>query len=138
MKDIDLAYLAGFFDGEGCIQIWKKKDSRTPLGYGICVTVKITNTNRQILEEYNKLCNGKFSQDKRNEKAKIVHGIYYSSYADILIMLSQILPFLRLKKRVADLMISFCTSRLNHIKSAYTEEELHLFSEIKVLIKRGI
>ena len=28
----DLLYLAGFFDGEGCIQIYKKRDKKALLG----------------------------------------------------------------------------------------------------------
>lgn len=33
MNDIDLAYAAGIFDGEGCVSIVKNKDNRCKRGY---------------------------------------------------------------------------------------------------------
>lgn len=45
MSDIELAWLAGFFDGEGHISIRAQLSQRA-----VGVKIQVTNTNREILE----------------------------------------------------------------------------------------
>lgn len=48
MKDIDIAYAAGFFDGESCISIGKNG----------AVDVRITNTAKNVLVKFQNLFGG--------------------------------------------------------------------------------
>ncbi len=64
MKDIDLAYIAGLVDGEGCIMITKENRLYTEAkhGYRFWLQVKITNTNKAVLEWVKDLFGGSVSQ----------------------------------------------------------------------------
>ncbi len=53
-KDIQINYLAGFFDGEGCVRI--NKDSRAEGSYTLFVS--ISNSNFSILELYQSMFGG--------------------------------------------------------------------------------
>jgi len=49
MKLINIQYIAGFFDGEGCIIAFKRNDSAKGHGYYRC-EISITNTNKKLLQ----------------------------------------------------------------------------------------
>lgn len=91
------------------------------------------------MDQFNNLCKGRFHTKKKNDGQKLVWEVYYSSYNDIIIVLSQLLPYLKSKKEVSELMIQYCKSRLNRPshKSTFSTNEIELFDQIKLLIKRG-
>lgn len=88
-------WLAGFFDGEGCVYLHIKQQHS--------VDVSISNTNRAVIEGiYNRVRLGSLSETtytKAEWKTKYTWRI--RSYDDAHAFLSQLLPFLIIKRDAA-------------------------------------
>ena len=105
----DLAYIAGFFDGEGSVSIRKAKPSvhhRTQsVRYSLLVS--ITNTNLPILEFIQSLLGGVIHERTwRTPMQRQSYSLYWSSGQGrrVLEFLS---PYLRIKKGEAELGVAF-------------------------------
>jgi hypothetical protein len=57
---VELAYIAGLFDGEGCVVIAKRVIARhrTPARHQYILMVSLTNTNRPILDRLKEMFGG--------------------------------------------------------------------------------
>lgn len=96
-----IAYIAGFFDGEGCVRI-KQASQR---GNSYYVIAHITNTNRKILEKVEELFGGNTRTQERGVNKTVYNWSLSSSEAvDFLKTLS---PFLHEKKEQVELAIYF-------------------------------
>ena len=106
-KELDLAYYAGLFDGEGCIHIGKTHVKKGGLLYQLAC--KIAMYNLPVLEEFKSHFGGSIRHDKKdpihNKYGLLVTWTIYSSRATT--FLSQIMPHLRIKKPQAELAIQF-------------------------------
>ncbi len=99
MNDTDLAYIAGFFDGEGSIFISKSKKQ-------YFLTVSISNTNLPVLESIRAMGgNISKSPDNRENHSQLFRLRLYCNEAKK--FLEKILPYLRIKKEQAKLAIEF-------------------------------
>lgn len=97
----NLAYLAGFFDGEGCIRIKKSYN-----GSKACwVTVQISNTDRTILEEYKRLFGGEVHT--RGKSKNFQCYMYELSSSEAVDFLKTMVGHLRGKKAQAIYAIAF-------------------------------
>lgn len=96
------AYLAGYVDGEGCISANLRR-----YGTSIDGRLEIGSVSRQQLEQF-KIETGVGSictKKKRSKKAKRLH-VWNVSICSVASVLEQLLPYLRLKKRQAELMLA--------------------------------
>lgn len=111
---IDLAYVAGFFDGEGCIttSIVKKKARKTHHIYSIIV---ITNTNLAVLEYIQSIFSfGRITEKKYDPGRKTRCWAYIIDASSLVLeFLEAIRPYLLVKVEQADLAISYLKSRLS-------------------------
>lgn len=100
----DLAYIAGFIDGEGTVSL-KKNGIRWPT---VLPYILITNTNLEVLEWIQKIlkCGGIYSKRSNNEKWREAFVLRFQT-KETRIILPLIYPFLRLKKRQAELIFEF-------------------------------
>lgn len=100
MKKQDLIYYAGFFDGEGCVSLCKKKGNSYKRGYSYQLVVTIANTNKNILEPLHKE-HGGYYQRVENKSTPQGRDIYvWRILCDKgLRFLKDIYPFVRMKKR---------------------------------------
>jgi len=109
MKKVDLAYMAGFFDGEGCIFIYRKTDGN----YQFCCTV--TQTIRWILELFKFNFGGSIhiTGNKKRYKDMGWHVCWEWKIGDqkALSFLKTILPYLVLKKGEATVAVKFQTDK---------------------------
>ena len=96
-----VAYIAGFFDGEGCIRI--KKASQKGDSYYIWVA--ITNSNNEILEDVKELFGGQVRKAERTVNKDIYH--YLITASEAVDMLKVLLSFLIEKKEQAELAIEY-------------------------------
>lgn len=97
----EIAYIAGFFDGEGCVRIKQANQG----GNSYYVIAHITNTNESILKDVEKLFGGKTRMQERGKNKDVYNWCVTSSEAvDFLKTLS---PFLKEKKEQAELAIYF-------------------------------
>jgi len=108
-----VAYTAGFIDGEGTITANYRMSAR---GFpALHYRVLIANTDLTALERLQKEWGGRLSLygKKRSEKHKQVYGIYWGGDT-CLPLIEAILPFLRIKKRQAEIVLL-----LSKLKSHY-------------------
>lgn len=61
-------YIAGLFDGEGCVRIYKNKDKFSQFGYRYGLVAMICLTNKSPLIEAQKKWKGKIYLEKRYKK----------------------------------------------------------------------
>lgn len=102
----ELAWLAGFFDAEGCVSIIKFKRKN---GVGYRLKVSVSNTNRSVLEYIiSKFASGGKIADHKdlrgNRKENHEFYIYGNSAKDFL---KFILPYLIVKKEQAVYALAF-------------------------------
>lgn len=150
MNEMDLGYIAGFVDGEGCITITKSpaKNSRKSPQYSIVMA--IANTKVQALE-WIRVTTGLRGclarTDKGSEKWAIGYQLHYCP-KDTLALLSMIYPALKLKKPQADIVMKFAAMRKANpkigtgngtlpLEPAFIEAEERYYQEIRALNKRG-
>jgi hypothetical protein len=102
-----LNYVAGLVDGEGCITIQHPRKKRS-----FCLKVVIGNTDLSLLESVKKdMRIGRIHLHKSNKVSNIKHNFKLYNYIvtgpQALLMLRQLLPFLRSRKKEAVLGIKF-------------------------------
>jgi len=121
----DIAYIAGFFDGEGCIRIKKASQG----GNSYYLWVAITNSNKEILEFIKDIFGGKVRRAEKTINKVIYHYLITSSEAND--MLKVLLGFLKEKKKQADFGIWF-----HRMKEELTpDEKRQCYEKMKALKK---
>jgi hypothetical protein len=106
LKD-ELIYIAGFLDGDGSIiaQLVKRDDYKN--GYQIRLSIQFTQlTKRRIyLEKLKDLIGVGYIRD-RSLKASQVSDYVITETKQVYLFLKMLTPFLRIKKKQADLVIT--------------------------------
>lgn len=153
MSKSTAAYLAGFIDGEGTITItrsWSKK-SKCDF-YRVYLTV--ANTNKEIIDWLYKSYGGWIRTNyQEHERWKTIYRWHIYRQNDLESFLKSILPYLRLKKRQAEIVLIFMKlfdksystftrnakgQIQNHsINKDIVQKRKELYSEIKQLNVRG-
>ena len=116
------AYLAGFFDGDGCVGIYKYKSKSARRGFKFQLIVSISQKNRFILDEIQKIYGGGISKNN-------ISNVYSwrSVGRSSKLFLEDIVKFLILKRQETKFAIQFinifCT-KYGHHKLTNSESEL--------------
>ena len=115
IPDIILSYIAGIFDGEGCVRIAKM----APTKYGTVniiyeLQLNIVNTNKDIIEFlYKTIGCGHISKiDRSKENKKIIYR-YSISNKKASQLLDLLLKYLIIKKKQAKIAINFVKTFTN-------------------------
>lgn len=134
MKEVDKAWLACAIDGEGNIQIRKyKRNTRSP------VTIQITNTDRNFLERAKEIVpeGHIYPVRRRRRNERPVYTFNLCEHKAVLNTLVEILPYLIIKKRLAEEAIEFIQSYKWRFNSSEASPELVHFI-LKEAEKKGI
>jgi len=105
IRQVELAYIAGILDGEGCIRSQKyiQREKET-FGLSVC----IVNSNLEmLLYVQNSLEMGKIRKKKRLPGHNFQVYEWYCSQGEIVSFLEAVLPYLHVKDRQAKLAIQF-------------------------------
>ena len=121
---MDISYVAGFFDGEGCIILAKPCGSSR----GYSLRVSITQKHKETLVEIQKMFNGKIYPHSRKK------GEGYWSWEAVrkevaYNFLKTILPYLQLKRKQAQVGLMFL--EFNH--NWHREERELCWKVLKIL-----
>ncbi len=133
------AYLAGLFDGEACIRIGLHEEGRVRC----TAEVKIAMTHKPTMEWLSGVLDKPFCAHKsKNTNARIAWSIRVSNVEGVISLLEQLLPFLKVKREVAESVLEFCYLRkpkinLSNDQRFYTDEELALYSKVRRLNRVG-
>ena len=103
----EIAYIAGFFDGEGCVRIKQANQG----GNSYYLIAHITNTNPVILKKVQDLFGGNTRVQEKGRNKPIYNWYITSSEANDFLKTLQ--PFLIEKKSQAELGIKFHENKSN-------------------------
>ena len=135
MKKTDLAYLAGFFDGEG--SIFLTKASRNA---GLELRISISQANRWICEKYRMAFGGAIVKDRNSKPDSWKCAGQWRAGANIgLEFLKVVYPYLILKQAEARIAIEFQTTKSSRFANSnrvrkLTEEELAVEGAQRILL----
>lgn len=114
LSEAEKAYFAGYLDGDGTINVGTWKNKKNKKGYGLHYDVSLISKNKNFIETLEKIIGGKVNSfiyhDSRSKKEGYRLG--FCNQASALAFLKAIVPYLILKKKQAELMISFFEERL--------------------------
>lgn len=146
---IKIAFIAGFFDGEGCVSFRKSKNNNGTSF--ILPAVYITNTNKDILMAIQTFYGfGQINQKKPgNSRSKIHYHYIITKNDDILKFLKTIEPYSIIKKSICQLGIKTCVMRkkISSKQGTYHNEKytiqdretmFKVYEQAKELNKRGV
>ena len=147
MNATDIAYVAGFFDGEGCVHIHKRCYPPGKVYYALLVT--ISNSKSKPLEYIKDIFGGSLrqDQDKRPNRSLMYELRLNGEKAGQL--LSAVLPYLKVKGDVAKLGIEFGKLRYGTNRwvkglrgslplfKAEMDKRQELYSKIRLKNQRG-
>jgi hypothetical protein len=141
VQDVDLAWLAGVIDGEGCFTIYSvtRKDAVTP---SPSANLTITNSNRLLLDRCREILdelNIKYLyHDPKNghQRGRRVMRIRVKNYSSIQRLIELILPFLVGKVDQANVMLEFVSLAGQRGKLSL-EDRTELMNRIKTLNQQG-
>ncbi len=134
MVSIELAYFAGFFDGEGCINIWNVRNTNS---YQVRAT--ISSTNKEIMEKFQVAFGGSVSTIVSLQENHKPFWIWKINGRDVTIFLKAIKPYSLLKTE--QILVGLELRQMIEDKKL-TDEDVLIKKELKTkmhkLNKRGI
>lgn len=148
VKDTDLAWLAGFLDGEGTIGISRTNGKNWKHPY-LRPAVQAPNTDRRAIDRMAEIIGAVTGKppaicvaNKGEGNWKKAWRVRVSTQWELLLLLPAIMPYLVLKKRQAELCLDFCKRRLNrtgyhHRWHEFREIDEAAYTECIGLNKRG-
>lgn len=118
--DIERSYVAGFFDGEGCLSFHivskniRNFGERNHCFSPICL---LTNNSKEILIYIQSFFGGKiYKKVRKSKNHNIGWQLAFTSRRDVYNFLKEIVPFLKVKKYQAEIMLVYLESRINKVK----------------------
>lgn len=153
----ELAWLAGFIDGEGYLGIErqrKKETARQSASLLYHPYLIIANSNYNVLEFIRKYIGYGYVYEVRRKKSKLRHnnekpGFQYklTKMDKLRPFLNTLRPYLRLKQQQCALLLKFITIRQNAKRitgrghrgsTSFSNLEEEIYQELRILNKRGL
>ncbi len=140
VTEVRLAWLAGMFDGEGSITVFKHKERNGTTK--LCPSLIVTNCDINIINECDKIFKELgtsfhiFERSNTNDKHKNSFQINTRNQQYMLTVLKAIEPYLVGKKAQAELSIRFLEKRVGK-RTLYDDEDFQLQETIQGLNRRG-
>jgi hypothetical protein len=138
----DKAWMAGFFDGEGCITIRSTKKQPTPSSL-----LTVCNTKKESLKVFQFYFGGKIlyrdllNRRKQNKKPEYRWNCPKREDVEFI---KTILPFLVIKRTQANLFLEFQKTRIrgsgngNRLSKEELQIRKKIYGRMKILNKKGI
>ncbi len=125
MTEIELAYIAGIVDGEGCIGIYHRLDTKGNRSYQLCV--QVGNTDKALIEWLHKSFGAYMYEHKHYScekiKRKLPSFVWTIVGNQALSFLEIVHPYLRIKKEQAEIAIGFQKHRRRLFRKRLDEDE---------------
>jgi hypothetical protein len=106
LSPTDRAYIAGFFDGEGSLGLYKKSS-------GFAAKLSFTQRKPDTLVWLHGIFGGALVTVEGHNASKPYYELRFERRGHILSVLRVILPYLRDKKEQADLLVNFITTDMS-------------------------
>lgn len=137
LTEAEKGYIAGFLDGEGCITFCANGNKTK----AIYPKINFYNTHKETIDWIAKSLDGKTlrkSTDIRKDKThkKNNYAITIGKISDVFLMIKQIYPYLKIKKKQAELLIDYCEWYFNRNNWKYSEEEIKILNKYKTKMSK--
>ena len=126
MKETDIAYLAGLFDGEGCITISQHRDGHASMQ---CMVHMVGSYMPGLFKSYFGGCVGKVKKAQRHHQQAYLWCIHSNNAVGFLRI---ILPHLRLKVAEAELAIKYQALVNSNRSHRVSPEDRELRNQYKI------
>lgn len=141
MKDNpDWRYLAGLWDGEGCVTVsckLKKRPNGERYEYWL-VRLALNNTSERLVRSLSEEYGGKFFNIKARAGRKPIYGWTVFNSTECAMILRSILPYLRYKDEEARLAIGYFEGVSKHMRgpnASLPQEEIDRRNRIVLAIR---
>ncbi len=107
LTETDWSYLAGLIDGDGTISVYHNKTSWNP-------SVKIANSDKATMDIISKMLKQRlyvYKKKKRKTRTLPIYTLHIFSLHRLIPFLKGIIPFLKGKRKRAELLLELCESR---------------------------
>ena len=132
------AYIAGFVDGEGYLGLQPNHSFGEPYYQPV---LKIANTNREIMDWFHRSFGGSLYVRKYEDSKNKDGHVWSLNGRKLRPFLAVITPFLRIKRRQAEILIEKYRLQDRHQGTPYSPEEKtriqNLYEEMRSLNKKG-
>lgn len=147
MDDTDWAYLAGLLDGEGSFSLnGKIRYGKTGKPYNrFDARITVNQTTKPIIVWVSKIFTSNISFTQPNDfNKKGVYQVQTHKRQTIIFIINNILPYMRIKKAHAKLLLRYCLVRENKINKSKSlnsakigKQEMRIRDKLKILNGRG-
>lgn len=112
-SDVFLAWLAGFFEGDGAILCYVDKAKGYKFKFRIRVIIKLSQKSNKVLEEIKKdLQLGNIILNSKKEDIKLnCFDLVIANQDEVLLFINLIIPYVRFKKNQLEIAIKILTKR---------------------------
>lgn len=132
---ISTEYTAGFFDGEGCVNISTDRYAKP------YIRILVVNTDITVLQKFQEKWGGDIAHNKRHKENWKRSFTWRLSHSRAIQFLQDIEPFLVVKKKQANLAIEFCKLKPGK-GTKWSEDALleanTLIEKIRAANKKGV
>ncbi len=136
LKQAERAYLAGFLDAKARFDARIARYKNRSYDEIEALTIVYGN-DKNVLSMLQRSFGGTITvQDRREIGGKLVYRWQVKNKADIVSMIQQILPYMKIKRKQATLLMRYCSSRLDKISEDSQFEPITY--EEKRIVKRLI
>jgi hypothetical protein len=142
VAEINLDYLAGFVDGEGCISLVKRKARKQGYSPEYKPVMIIANTYKELIDKLQSVFGGAiYPQRNRNPIWKARYQLCWNNY-EVYKLCRLLSKKLIMKKEQAEIIVAFYDNRPEKKNYPLPANELErrqkLYERIRVLNKRGL
>jgi len=125
-REIDLAWAAGFFDGEGSIGVYWRKAERYYRGGFWILRLSLTQVKQEVLQDFHSIVVlGSTSKKVSTNPKHRDKWIWASAARSGGRVLELMLPYLRGKKQEAEVALQFRSTFDPNCDCSKTSEEIH-------------
>lgn len=123
LSEIDIAYIAGFFDGEGCVCVHhagKETENKKSI---YILTATIANTNKSVMDYLHSVLGGYIAENNKIIGCKTCYVLHFNSRKAYK-LLEKLLPYLRVKKKQAELTMKLRDIITNKKRRKLNDEDI--------------
>lgn len=140
LTDVEWAYIAGIIDGEGYLRIEKRiaRDKRGSSGYTrvyLLPYIGVSNTDEELMKWLHKRLGGSYIRNGMTTRQRPMYNLIINTVGRVYPVLQQVMPYLIIKRRHAEVLQAFCKNRLVRQKqnSPYMQQDYEYYKQMRVL-----